>query len=151
MTLEEGYWISQISAATILVITAIAIFVEVRLARRNLALSSFQATASRMIELSRTMLEHPDALIRLQADELPTGADAALAEVILDTFDTELLRADNFSTLEPRNAVPLEPWMRAVFEEHAGLRRLLRERQSWYSTRLATLAAEGMPLSPPGE
>ncbi|MBB1515992.1 hypothetical protein H5398_08435 [Tessaracoccus sp. MC1679] len=136
--LERLYYLTQISLPIIAVIGGTLALLELQNSRRMREYAQFEATATRIVTISRLLLENQASHRELQVGTVKSEAGQLLAEGILDLIDTELLRSKEFMG---RKGLPqLSDYFADLFTELPGLRSALDRRHRWYSDELRLLA-----------
>lgn len=136
--LERLYYLTQISLPSIAIVGGALALLELQNSRRMREYGQFEATATRIVTISRLLLENQEEHRELQVGSVKSEAGQLLAEGILDLMDTELLRSKEFIG---RKGIPqLTDYFADLFTELPGLRSALARRKRWYSDEIRLLA-----------
>lgn len=121
LSLEQLAQLATAIATLLIMVSAFLVYRQVREAANTVRAQVFDATAGRILELSRLFVEHPelrpyfnDGLDSKDAEEPLRSQVLAVAEMHLDFFDTELLRARTFPAAL-RGLPSFKPWIRGLF------------------------------------
>ena len=136
--LERLYYLSQTSLPIIAILAGSMALLELRNSRRMHEYGVFEATATRIVTISRLLLDNQEGYQELKTGDVQTEAGQLLAEGVLDLMDTELLRSTEFVG---RDGIPqLTDYFADLFSELPGLRDALGRRKRWYSDALRLLS-----------
>lgn len=144
MTFEGWAAFSQIAATIVAIGSMVVVIQQLADIRKSLRAEAFEATATRIIEITRLLLDHGEAAEELAVAQPKYSAQAGfLAEAILDLIDTELLRisvlADDWQSQLPS----LREYFADLIVELPGLDATLTHRSTWYSDDLRELRRVG--------
>ncbi|MFC4019171.1 hypothetical protein ACFOW4_14640 [Micromonospora sp. GCM10011542] len=146
-TLEQLNWASQSIVGIVALASIVFVGIQISDVRRSLGSSAFEATASRILEITRLSLQFKDEYAELHRDGEPSLGSKLLAEAYLDILDTELVRRRALPDAWADELPSLNDWIKDLFVELPGLRFVLSHRRSWYSGELFAM----MPGAPPAE
>lgn len=138
--LERFSWAATVAGVFLVLPSLYFIFVQVRDLSNSARSSAFEATASRIAAISNAVLEHPTAWDELAVAGTPGTEAQALAEVVLDVIDTELLRRGRLADTWSESLPSLGPWFKDLFNERPGLVHVLTKRRGWYSAEIWDLS-----------
>lgn len=141
--LEYSYYIANLALLFIAVVSLLALSRQLAGLRRSHTVEMFDATASRMIQLSELSLGRA-GLVDVMRDVGSAQSSAQLSdasklcEAHIDYLDTELLRRKRFPT-EVGGLPPLTPWIVDFFRQNELGRLLLEWNRDWYSYEIYNL------------
>lgn len=151
--LENGYYLSQIVVMFFVALGVVFALRQIERARQATQAALFEATGTRIFELSRLMLENSDVVtdLRFEASDSTRWERAdLLAQANLDVFDTILLERQIYSELVSRFPT-IEKWVIDSFEEYPVIRETLVRRRAWYSFQLYSMAIRSKLIQDVGE
>jgi hypothetical protein len=137
--MERLGWWSQTIATLTAILTAFYVAVQVADIKRSSRTEAFESGATRMQDIARVLLAYPEQHQELrQGGQLSVDAEI-LAESLLDTIDTELLRQKVLPDPWQKELPSFESWYTDLFLELPGLRQTLDKRRTWYGDEIYAL------------
>jgi hypothetical protein len=144
VTFEGWATLAQVAATIVAIVSMIGVIQQLSEIRKSLRAEAFEATATRIIEITRLFLDHSEAAEELAVEQSKYSSKAGfLAEAILDLIDTELLRIQVLPDGWQSQLPSLREYFADLIAELPGLDATLTRRSTWYSDDLRELRRVG--------